>query len=1320
MENNLQGEPDDRENEGKPYPQTTYQFPDQKVVKRHEGQDDKTNKESPVDQRKEEEKKGGTLVSISKGSSVSSYGKRRVMRKSSSCPPPKRDASPITKGGINRLKEIARLGTQLPVEKGKSREIEIVETTKEDSDMEIEQVGDDALPALMVEPADKHQHNHDMQICEERITESTQQIIDLCHMLEQEEEQDKSLRFGLVSDAVQKWCSNMVPARKESIIHLGEKFLKDLNSTICYLAVAYRILSKACWTRPMICIDVRQAAMYAISKGWFVKCDNFKHYPFTRAEFAIAAGSYLGHIPAGKPEDPFYALKVVIDALPEQCSQLFSKGTARCVHCGAFCEVSIPSVTSRINWAMRDWKGLEQMLESSDPIPWMHVTGWHKETCNRSDHIANVNKWGQWVLTEFCVSDLMQLPTLQDTLHKQWNSELQSETTHIGGFICSEIDPASDAPLHYWFVETEPHKPPFVYDSLQGLHQLTQELAKKLKVYGALLHCEQRFPAVLRTDQLDEVAGVVPARLRTSKTIKVVGRQQAEKIRSFLYKEHGVRKKKSTRNYASTAKKEINPKGSSDLNNQNSKVKVHQGGLSKTTRSRSMNNRLSGKSNFKQCPTKHNQKNNPERKGSTPDQGKLSALFQRQQEVRRAIQTPIPDDPIEDPIEEVSDADPTTPTRKRSNCNEEHITRGDEKEKMQAEEDKHSTVLFGKADSTDLLGFHGPDWHVETKAGDTVKPTTETCNLSLPRSTSLQNVNQRAVKNFSGVNGVVAIASPHKHKRGKDRVPDCLANIPQGQQNKLPQSRVNKASSFTTGTDGGADSKLGASDELHTGLNSRAKKQKAQEAGEEKGTNKTPEGFPTKSTLDGNSDPIKDKKSNPNDTPSLRQPKVGLATPGLGGYGVISLFDGVSSVVHTLKQKLNRSPTVVVLAENDEKLRALVCAEYGYRADQGWCYTSDGAAAIYVKDVNKLLEKECKILREAAATFPNLRWFIVGGSPCQDLTFAGPSQGVLGLVGAQSRLFFTLLCVIRSMQILVGVHLVRFLVENAGSMKPYHFNVFCKLLGLETNEVKHFLWDLIKLTPYITRKRIFFRNFDDVEQTTPLPNFFDKGCGPLLTFEGKIIPLAPLLRTRGCSNFGICHSSWTLYQPHALVWDYSFWGGENNFAQACRIQTGKIPMLGWDRIVPPPFLDAWRNFINLLKKGNKKAKAFDEAIMPLLPLFNCDSYRVPFRVLNEQEVMNLAGLGHYWQNTQLDDSERLTEQTIRDMCGNSFHPKLIASALGSNQVLTEWIDGRAIGPSNLVADQQQVYAEYSKLCEVVEKEAQRNRHRQGNGCERTS
>ena len=434
-------------------------------------------------------------------------------------------------------------------------------------------------------------------------------------------------------------------------------------------------------------------------------------------------------------------------------------------------------------------------------------------------------------------------------------------------------------------------------------------------------------------------------------------------------------------------------------------------------------------------------------------------------------------------------------------------------------------------------------------------------------------------------------------------------------------------------------------------------------------------------------------------------PSSALPAKGIQGqYGIISLFDGVSSVVRILKQKLQRPPTAIILAELDEKIRGLVCAEFGYRSDEQWGYTSDGSTCCYIRDVNTILKDNCFLLRQAVSMYPNLKWLIVGGSPCQDLTFAGPSQGLLGLVGSQSRLFFVLLCTIRTVQVLVGADAVRFLVENAGSMKPVHYVAFCSLLGLPHNPLDQYIWDLAKYTPFISRKRNFVRNFPDVEPVQNIPNFFDQGSGPLLDQKGHIIAFAPLLRTREVHKFGVCHSSWTLYQPHALVWDYSFWGGKEAFSSACRLVTGKVPSLCWDRLIPPPFLDNWKKFIHLLQKKGAHAKDFDPLIGPLLPMFSCKTYKLPMRLLQESEIMNLSGLGDYWTHTCIQDSEKLPEALIRDMCGNSFHPALISSALGSNETIRHWIDDVKHECHVLVAGQHQALSTYTELCGLIQTE----------------
>ena len=121
--------------------------------------------------------------------------------------------------------------------------------------------------------------------------------------------------------------------------------------------------------------------------------------------------------------------------------------------------------------------------------------------------------------------------------------------------------------------------------------------------------------------------------------------------------------------------------------------------------------------------------------------------------------------------------------------------------------------------------------------------------------------------------------------------------------------------------------------------------------------------------------------------------------------GIISMFDGVGSVYHIIKKKLGKPPAVYIAAEYDPVLRRLVSAEIGLREDQQWGYNVEGVATLYVKDVWDLLDKKLLILRQAKAMYPEIKWILIAGSPCQDLTFAGYLNGLLGLTGKRSMLF---------------------------------------------------------------------------------------------------------------------------------------------------------------------------------------------------------------------------------------------------------------------------------------------------------------------------
>ena len=93
-------------------------------------------------------------------------------------------------------------------------------------------------------------------------------------------------------------------------------------------------------------------------------------------------------------------------------------------------------------------------------------------------------------------------------------------------------------------------------------------------------------------------------------------------------------------------------------------------------------------------------------------------------------------------------------------------------------------------------------------------------------------------------------------------------------------------------------------------------------------------------------------------------------------------------------------------------------------------------------------------------------------------------------------------------------------------MLQIHLDAFCQLLRIPADHHGRYVWDPCDFGFEVTRKRNYFRNFGDVEETE---------FGPLIDQAGKCTPFAPLLRT--VLPYGIIRASWTLYQPHALVWN---------------------------------------------------------------------------------------------------------------------------------------------------------------------------------------
>ena len=76
-----------------------------------------------------------------------------------------------------------------------------------------------------------------------------------------------------------------------------------------------------------------------------------------------------------------------------------------------------------------------------------------------------------------------------------------------------------------------------------------------------------------------------------------------------------------------------------------------------------------------------------------------------------------------------------------------------------------------------------------------------------------------------------------------------------------------------------------------------------------------------------------------------------------------------------------------------------------------------------------------------------------------------------------------------------------------------------------------------------------------------------------------------------------------------------------------------------ESIIPPPFLEQWKAFLELLSSHNFQGNEVDAIVLPLIPMFHTEAYILPLRILKEQEVIQLSGLHDFWNNVSLSDAE---------------------------------------------------------------------------------
>ena len=283
-------------------------------------------------------------------------------------------------------------------------------------------------------------------------------------------------------------------------------------------------------------------------------------------------------------------------------------------------------------------------------------------------------------------------------------------------------------------------------------------------------------------------------------------------------------------------------------------------------------------------------------------------------------------------------------------------------------------------------------------------------------------------------------------------------------------------------------------------------------------------------------------------------------------------------------------------------------------------------------------------------------------------------------------------------------------------MLEIHRKAILRALGLNADLNPDKLRADPKHTHGIKRNRFYFRNYNDCSQvpkTMVLP--LDDMHGPLLDSTGSPIPFGPLLRVRSVLGHEVFQLSWTAYQPISLVWDYPFWGGKSQFQAKCKMQSSdSIPALDFANSLPPHYLRAWNQFVRSLRQQNVSTFDRDRLVRAILPIFHHPYVKAPMRILNCEEVQKLAGLHHHFDRVS-SNRNLLTELTIRNYCGNSFHPEYIQAAIGHPERLRKWLTAPVDPPNDVswtgVIHPKQARLQYHALREQVQTLAKAQRVR---------
>ena len=268
--------------------------------------------------------------------------------------------------------------------------------------------------------------------------------------------------------------------------------------------------------------------------------------------------------------------------------------------------------------------------------------------------------------------------------------------------------------------------------------------------------------------------------------------------------------------------------------------------------------------------------------------------------------------------------------------------------------------------------------------------------------------------------------------------------------------------------------------------------------------------------------------------------------------------------------------------------------------------------------------------------------FIVAGSPCQQLTFAGRFKGMQGLCGADSVLFFAVPTVAWALQKLRPDTTVHVVLENAGSMHQRHKTAIMQALG-GLNAGEHLRTLDSREWSVFPRRRHYFMTLPDsgplvlpARRDAP----WESGWGPIPSAN-----IYPMMCSR--SNFAP-RASTIQYHAHALLYRYAT--GDHDFDWHGRPEQHVRNEI--IRSMPSDIGDLYR----VLLRGTMTYDV-ERRMGPVMDWIHNEGPRRGYRVPTPNERARATGRAHYFAALGLNEVQ------LYNAVGNHFDPDALRARI---------------------------------------------------------